>query len=139
VKKPLCFHEDALAEFAAQTGYYEAKSTGLGEKFTNEVEAATAIAREFPEMGAPFKYNTRRVFPKKFPFSIVYRILAQEIVFVAVAPDARKPGYWRSRKNDGEAADRPDLHGSSPTLGITNHRLTPHYIVHPRARMVPVH
>jgi len=101
VKKPLRFHEDALAEFAAQAMYYEAKSIGLGERFANEVEAATEIAREFPEMGAPFKYKTRRVFPKKFPFSIVYRILAEEIVIIAVASDARKPGYWRSRKNDG--------------------------------------
>jgi len=101
VKTPLRFHEDALAEFAAQAGYYEAKSKGLGEKFTNEVEAATEIARKFPEMGAPFKYKTRRVFPKRFPFSIVYRIFDQEIIIIAVAPDARKPGYWRSRKNDG--------------------------------------
>lgn len=103
MKTPLRFHQDALAEFAAQARYYEAKSIGLGEKFTNEVEAATNIAREFPEMGAPFKFNTRRVFPKKFPFSVVYRVLAQEIVIIAVAPDARKPGYWRSRKNDDEA------------------------------------
>ncbi|MDD2809060.1 type II toxin-antitoxin system RelE/ParE family toxin [Rhodoferax sp.] len=95
------FHEDALAEFAAQAKYYESKSKGLGEKFINEVEAATEVAREFAEMGAPFKFSTRRVFPKKFPFAVVYRILAEGIVVIAVAPDARKPGYWRSRKNDG--------------------------------------
>jgi hypothetical protein len=52
VKKPLRFHEDALAEFASEAGYCAAKSIGLGEKFTNEVEAATEIAREFPVMAA---------------------------------------------------------------------------------------
>lgn len=101
MKKLLRFHEEALAEFTAQAVYYESKSMGLGDRFTNEVEAAAGIALEFPEMGAPFKYKTRRVFPKKFPFSIVYRILSEELIIIAVAPDARKPGYWRSRKNDG--------------------------------------
>lgn len=100
MKKPVRFHGEALAEFAAEAVYYESKSKGLGERFTSEVEAAAGIAGEFPEMGAPFKYRTRRVFPKKFPFSIIYRILSEEIVVLAVAPDARKPGYWRSRKND---------------------------------------
>jgi len=94
VKKNLRFHEEALAEFTAQAVYYESKSKGLGERFTNEVETATEIAWEFPAMGAPFKYKTHHVFPKKFPFSIVYRILAAEIVIIAVASDARKPGYW---------------------------------------------
>lgn len=61
MKKLLRVHADALAEFAAQAVYYESKSSGLGEKFTNEVEAATQIARKFPEMGAAFKYKTCRI------------------------------------------------------------------------------
>jgi len=101
VSKPLRFHGEALEELTAGAVYYEAKSSGLGARFASEVEAATRIAAEFPEMGAPFKHGTRRVFPKKFPFSVVYRIQADEIVVLAVAPDARKPGYWRERKNNG--------------------------------------
>lgn len=100
MKKPLRFHDEALAELAAQAVYYESKSKGLGDEFVNEVEAATKIAGEFPEMGSPFKYSTRRVFPKKFPFSVVYRIRSEEIIILAVAPDARRPGYWRNRKGD---------------------------------------
>jgi len=100
VTKSLRFHQDALAEFVDQAVYYESKSAGLGKRFTDEVEAATQIACEFPEMGAPFKHKTRRVFPKKFPFSVVYRVFSEEIVIIAIAPDARKPAYWRNRKND---------------------------------------
>ncbi len=55
VKKNLRFHEEALAKFTARAVYYESKSKVLGERFTNEVEAAAEIAREFPAMGAPFK------------------------------------------------------------------------------------
>ncbi|MGB4585233.1 MAG: type II toxin-antitoxin system RelE/ParE family toxin [Rhodoferax sp.] len=101
MSKPLRFHGEALEELTAGAVYYEAKSSGLGARFASEVEAATHIAAEFPEMGAPFKHGTRRVFPKKFPFSVVYRIQADEIVVLAVAPDVRKPGYWRERKNNG--------------------------------------
>lgn len=100
MSKTVRFHEEALAELEAEAMYYEAKSRGLGERFISEIEAATRIAGEFPEMGAPFKRGTRRMFPKKFPFSIVYRIRPSELVILAVAPDARKPGYWRNRKSD---------------------------------------
>lgn len=101
MSKPVRFHNEALEELTAEAVYYESKSTGLGARFASEVEAATRIAAEFPEMGAPFKHGTRRVFPKKFPFSVVYRIQADEIIVLAVAPDARQPGYWRDRKSNG--------------------------------------
>jgi plasmid stabilization system protein ParE len=101
VNKSVRFHEEALAELIAEAVYYESKSKGLGERFAHEIEAAIGIAREFPEIGAPFKYGTRRVFPKRFPFSIVYRVHSDEIIILAVAPDARKPGYWRNRKSEG--------------------------------------
>lgn len=65
MNKALRFHSEALEDLIAEAGYYEAQSRGLGQRFVNEVEAATRIAVEFPEMGAPFKYGTRRVFPKK--------------------------------------------------------------------------
>ncbi len=101
MSKSVRFHKEALEELAAETVYYESRSSGLGERFASEVEAAIRIASEFPEMGAPFKYGTRRVFPKKFPFSIVYRIQPSEIIVLAVVPDARKPDYWRNRKSNG--------------------------------------
>ena len=94
------FHQDALGELEAEALFYETKVKGLGEGFANEVEAAVKIAAEFPEMELPFKFGTRRVFPRKFPFSIVYRIRASDIVVLAVVPDARKPGYWRNRRVD---------------------------------------
>jgi hypothetical protein len=48
-------------------------------------------------MGAPQSYGTRRVFPQRFPFSVVYLHRDDEILVLAVAPDGRKPGYWLSR------------------------------------------
>jgi len=96
--KPVRFHPEAEVELAAEASYYEEHSSGLGERFVREVQAAVDLASAFPLIGAPYKYNTRRVFPKKFPFSVVYRELASELVVLAIAPFPRRSAYWRSRK-----------------------------------------
>jgi toxin ParE1/3/4 len=77
--------------------YYNELEPGLGERFTTAVEEATSRAVAFPQAGSPFISNTRRVFTKGFPFSIIYRPEQKEIVVFAVAHHAQKPGYWRSR------------------------------------------
>lgn len=99
--KPVRFHPEAEIEFAAEARYYDERSPGLGERFTREVQAAVGLASAFPQIGAPHKYGTRRVFPKKFPFSVVYQELASELVILAIAPFPRKPVYWRGRKSGG--------------------------------------
>ena len=91
------FHEAAVAELAWEVQYYAKISPRLGERFATVVERALAIAAEFPDMGAPHSYGTRRVFPKRFPFSVVYLHRNDEILVLAIAPDDRKPGYWLSR------------------------------------------
>ena len=99
--KPVRFHPEAEVELAAEAKYYEERSPSLGERFTREVEVAVELASSFPLIGSPYKYGTRRVFPKKFPFSIVYQVLASELVVLAIAPFPRKPAYWRRRKSAG--------------------------------------
>ncbi|MBA2722421.1 MAG: type II toxin-antitoxin system RelE/ParE family toxin [Methylibium sp.] len=99
--KPVRFHPEAQVEFAAEAKYYDERSPGLGERFTSEIEAAVELASAFPQMGSPHKYGTRRVFPKRFPFSVVYQDLGFELVILAIAPFPRKPAYWRKRKSGG--------------------------------------
>ena len=94
------FHDDAKAEPAREARYYRAVGEVLAKQFVAAVEDAVALVSEFPTMGARYKYGTRRCFPKKFPFSIVYLERSDEVYVLAVAPFARKPGYWRSRSKD---------------------------------------
>jgi len=98
--KGVSFHPEAEVELAAEARYYEERSPGLGERFTHEVQAAVRLAAAFPGIGSPYKFGTRRVFPKKFPFSVVYRERESELVIVAIAPFPRKPAYWRGRRTD---------------------------------------
>ena len=94
------FHDEARAEFVHEVGFYTAVSRRLGERFDKAVKSAVNLAAEFPDLGSPYFFDTRRVFPKKFHFSIVYLALGTEVFIVAIAPDSRKPGYWRSRLGD---------------------------------------
>jgi plasmid stabilization system protein ParE len=95
--KPLRFILEARQEFLYEVAYYNGVEPGLGERFTKAVEEAAARVVAFPAAGSPSISNTRRVLTKGFPFSIIYRLQKEEIVVFAVAHQAQKPGYWRSR------------------------------------------
>ena len=98
---PARFHRAALDEVEAEWVRYQGINPMLGEAFTDSLEQALKIAREFPAMGSPYQHGTRRVFPKRFPHSIVYVHRRGEIFVIAVAPFKRKPAYWRSRVHEG--------------------------------------
>lgn len=95
--KTVRYLDEARDEFLHEVGYFTAISPVLGERFDKAVQKAEALAAEFADIGAHYKYGTRRVLPGKFKFSIVYLTRPDEVVVIAVAPRARKPGYWRSR------------------------------------------
>lgn len=94
---PARFHFAALDEVEAEWARYNDIHAMLGDAFTDSIEQALRLAREFPEMGSPYLHGTRRVFPKRFPHSLVYLHRNGEIYVVAVAPFKRKPAYWKSR------------------------------------------
>ncbi|MGP9766762.1 type II toxin-antitoxin system RelE/ParE family toxin [Halomonas sp. AOP13-D3-9] len=91
------FIAPARREFLKEVVYYNEQQAGLGAAFASDIEEATARALEFPESGSPATQNTKRVFAKKFPFSVVYRPDSDGIIVFAVAHHARRPGYWASR------------------------------------------
>ena len=95
--RPVRYVEEAREEFLHEVEYFTTISPRLGERFDRAVQKAEALAAEFADMGSPYKYRTRRVFPGKFKFSIVYLTRPDEVVVIAMAPHRRKPGYWRSR------------------------------------------
>jgi plasmid stabilization system protein ParE len=89
--------EEAREELLHEVEYFTTVSPRLGRRFDEAVQKAEALAAEFAEAGLLYKFGTRRVFPGKFKFSIVYVVREDEVVVLAVAPFRRKPGYWRSR------------------------------------------
>jgi toxin ParE1/3/4 len=96
--KPVRFLEDAQEEFLEQISYYEEQQKGLGDQFRESVAVAIALASANPNLGSPWKLQTRRIFPKGFPFSVVYRVEPTEVVVLAIAHFKRRPAYWRGRE-----------------------------------------
>ncbi|HET9764382.1 MAG TPA: type II toxin-antitoxin system RelE/ParE family toxin [Casimicrobiaceae bacterium] len=95
--KPVRFHDAARLELLSEIQYYASISPQLARRLATAVEQATELAAQFPEMGSPYKHGTRRVFPRKFPLSVVYLARESEVYVIALAPFRRKPGYWRGR------------------------------------------
>jgi plasmid stabilization system protein ParE len=95
--KAVRFIEEAQTEFLDLISYYEEQQKGLGDRFREAVQVATALASARPKLGSPWMLATRRVFPRGFPFSTVYRIEPSELVVFAVAHFKRRPTYWWRR------------------------------------------
>jgi hypothetical protein len=94
---PARFHAAVLDEIEAERSRYSEINPLLGEALLNSIEQALQLARDFPEMGSPYKYETRRVFPKRFTFSLVYLHRNGEVYVIALPPFRRMPTYWKAR------------------------------------------
>ena len=91
------FHPDADAEFDQAVAYYEARQSGLGLEFADEVLVTIARILDHPKAGSPFSKNTWRCLTKRFPYWIIYQIHEDTVRIIAVAHLSRRPGYWENR------------------------------------------
>ena len=94
------FVAPARRELLEEVAYYNNIELGLGCRFLNAIEDATARALAYPLTGTPASGNTHRMFLKDFPFALVYRPDDNGIVVFALAHHARRPEYWRVRIGD---------------------------------------
>lgn len=88
----------ARQEIRDAAEYYETRAAGLGVDFTTRLDSAVLDIRENPE-GWPFVLkNIRRRMVSRFPYGLLYRVDAEEIVVSAVMHLRRHPSYWQGRK-----------------------------------------
>lgn len=89
----------AREEFAAAVQWYEEQRPGLGAEFYDAVVETTDRIETHPDIGTPASpdQRTRRVLVQRFPYQVVYRLLPDEIVIIAIAHLKRRPGYWKKR------------------------------------------
>jgi plasmid stabilization system protein ParE len=96
--KAAVFLQPAEEEMVEAARFYERRHAGLGFDFLAEIERAIARMREYPEAGRPVRAGTRRRLLRRFPYGLLYRADAEEIVIVAVMHLRRRPDYWRTRR-----------------------------------------
>jgi plasmid stabilization system protein ParE len=92
------FHPLALAELNEAIDYYEELQTGLGLEFAKEIFSSTQRIIDFPAAWSSLSQNTRRCLVNRFPYGIIYQILDNEIIIIAVMQLNRKPSYWENRE-----------------------------------------
>ena len=102
MSRPVRILEAATLEAAEAIAWYESEQAGLGRRFEAALDAALDLLEEdiaplSPVPGDAGRAGLRRVILRRFPFSIVVHLREDEIVVIAFAHHARRPGYWQDR------------------------------------------
>ena len=93
----LDMHPEARLELRDAIAYYEDHRDGLGLEFSREIYASINRVADAPLIWSRLTDNSRRFLTKRFPYSIIYQILDDAVLIVAIAHQSRKPGYWKDR------------------------------------------
>jgi toxin ParE1/3/4 len=96
--KSVIFNPLAEQELLDAVSYYEEQEAGLGLEYLSEVEHAVNFLMRYPETGTRVKDSIRRLPLPKFPYSLLYSVLEEQIRILAVAHHKRKPQYWIERQ-----------------------------------------
>jgi toxin ParE1/3/4 len=90
-------HPDALQEFEEAVEHYLALSPDTASRFVDEFEAAVAFVRRNPEAAARIEGNVKRWNFRRFPYALIYQVVDNRLVILAVMHGRRDPDYWKSR------------------------------------------
>ena len=84
--------------------WYESKRPGLGAEFLGSVHGVMVRIGEAPAEFPVWPHNPRfrRAVASRFPYVLLFHIINDEPVIVAVAHSSRRPGYWLDRTPKNE-------------------------------------
>ena len=91
------FHPGASEDYEVAYAWYFTHGIGIANDFEREIERCLRLIEESPLRWPRFDAERRRMIVRKFPYSIVYEIINDEVVILAVAHGRRRPSYWRER------------------------------------------
>lgn len=91
------FHPAAIDEARAAHAWYELRNPHAAESFLAEIDRAISLIAVDPLRWPAYRFGTRRLVLRRFPFVLVYRATADSAVVFAVSHTRRRPGYWRGR------------------------------------------
>jgi toxin ParE1/3/4 len=97
VTRPLFLRPEAQDDLLAARDWYEARRSGLGASFADEVEKTFARIASMPELHGLVYQNVRRVKIDRFPYVVYYRELQTGVQVIAVLHGHRSPRIWKDR------------------------------------------
>ncbi|HTU20972.1 MAG TPA: type II toxin-antitoxin system RelE/ParE family toxin [Gemmataceae bacterium] len=94
---PLRLLPEARAELDAAVDWYEQQRPGLGTAFLDRVREVFARIAANPQLHATVYQDVRKAVVQKFPYVVLYKEEAGEVVVIAVFHTARDPAIWQGR------------------------------------------
>jgi len=95
------YHPAARDELRSAIGFVESERQGRGVDLEQAVgrvirrlQLLPQSAPRWPRMDAR---EIRRAKVKRHPYLVVYAVLADQLVVLAIAHTSKTPGYWRER------------------------------------------
>ncbi|MEM7478185.1 MAG: type II toxin-antitoxin system RelE/ParE family toxin [Planctomycetota bacterium] len=77
--------------------WYAERSIEAANDFDAELNRAISQISSDPDRFPKCEARHRYFLLRRFPFHIIYRVAASEIIVVAVAHNSRSPDYWSDR------------------------------------------
>ena len=99
-RRPVFFVPEAFDEYEDARRWYARRSDRAEANFERAVERLLGLIAEHPEAWPRLEGQERGAPIQHFPYTIVYLEAEGQIRVVALAHDARRPGYWRGRLAD---------------------------------------
>ncbi len=91
----LVFRRQAELELLEAQIWYEECAPGLGLEFARAVEAALTQALRMPLAYPRIESDFRHVMTRRFPYSLIYAIEADEMIVISCFHHSRRPGSWK--------------------------------------------
>ena len=91
-------HPAAEQDIEDAANFYEREGTPmLAARFVAEFKRPAALLVEHPEIGSPRSKGRRGFSMIVFPYTVIYRVSANEITVLVVKHDSRRPGFGGKR------------------------------------------
>src|SRR5262249_21676495 len=97
MSRPIRLLPEAKAEFDDAADWYEQQRSGLGVDFVARVGAVTQRIAANPRMHAKVYKDVRKAVVPKFPYVVLYREEATEVIVISVFHTSRNPAIWQAR------------------------------------------
>lgn len=93
----IVFLSPALSEIVEAIEHYDDQAPSLGDALDTDLQRTLDTIVTHPGLGSPYGAATRRALLRRFPYSVVYRVLSDRLLVVAFPHHKRRPAYWIDR------------------------------------------
>lgn len=97
MKLPIRLLPEARAEFADAADWYDRQRPGLGVDFVTRVRSVLDRIATDPQRHAAVYEDVRKASVPRFPYVVLYREDAGELIVISVFHTSRDPSTWQAR------------------------------------------